>query len=120
MELREALRKIRPVARDTFRAIAITAGRAGKVLANNFLPAILAVKTALETLPRNVTVHIKTIHTTTRLPVTKIPRRQHGGPVTAGVPYRVGESGEEIFVPGESGSVVANKRIRALRRSAPR
>ena len=29
--------------------------------------------------------------------------RQHGGPVSAGVPYRVGERGEEIFVPGQLG-----------------
>ena len=40
-----------------------------------------------------------------------LPGRQHGGPVSAGVPYRVGERGEEIFVPGSSGSVVPNKSI---------
>ena len=37
--------------------------------------------------------------------------RQHGGPVSAGMPYRVGEAGEEIFVPRQSGSVVPNKGI---------
>ena len=37
--------------------------------------------------------------------------RLHGGPVAAGVPYRVGEGGEEIFVPGVSGSVVPNRGI---------
>ena len=31
--------------------------------------------------------------------------------MSAGVPYRVGERGEEIFVPGQSGSVVPNKSI---------
>ena len=41
-----------------------------------------------------------------------IEGRQHGGPVTAGSPYVVGEGGKpEIFVPGQSGSVVPNKSI---------
>ena len=38
--------------------------------------------------------------------------RQHGGPVSAGRPYVVGEGGKsEIFVPGQSGSVVPNSGI---------
>lgn len=32
--------------------------------------------------------------------------RQHGGPVTAGQPYVVGESGAELFVPRQSGTIV--------------
>ena len=41
-----------------------------------------------------------------------IEGRQHGGPVSAGYPYVVGEGGkEEIFVPGQSGSVVPNNGI---------
>ena len=41
-----------------------------------------------------------------------IPGLQHGGPVSAGRPYVVGEGGkEEIFVPSTSGSVVPNKSI---------
>ena len=39
------------------------------------------------------------------------PGRQHGGPVSAGRPYKVGEVGEEIFVPSQSGSVVPHKSI---------
>ena len=35
--------------------------------------------------------------------------RQHGGPVSAGRPYMVGEAGPELFVPNRSGSVVANQ-----------
>jgi len=31
--------------------------------------------------------------------------RQHGGPVSAGSAYLVGEQGPELFVPGTSGSV---------------
>ena len=39
------------------------------------------------------------------------PGRQHGGPVSAGRPYMVGERGPEMFVPSQSGSVVPNKSI---------
>jgi hypothetical protein len=35
-------------------------------------------------------------------------RRQHGGPVSAGRPYMVGESGPELFVPRSPGRIVAN------------
>jgi len=31
-----------------------------------------------------------------------------GGPVIGGRPYVVGEAGPELFVPGSSGSIVAN------------
>lgn len=34
--------------------------------------------------------------------------RASGGPVSAGVPYMVGERGPEMFVPGQSGSIVNN------------
>ena len=40
-----------------------------------------------------------------------IPGRQHGGPVSAGSPVKVGEAGPEIFVPSSSGSIVPNKSI---------
>ena len=36
-------------------------------------------------------------------------RRAGGGPVSAGRPYMVGESGPEMFVPSGKGSIVANK-----------
>ena len=32
----------------------------------------------------------------------------HGGPVTAGVPYRVGEGGPETFIPDVSGRIMPN------------
>ena len=41
----------------------------------------------------------------------EVPGRQHGGPVSAGSPYLIGEAGPEMFVPGQSGSVVSNKSI---------
>lgn len=37
--------------------------------------------------------------------------RASGGPITAGVPYLVGEKGPEIVVPGQSGTVIPNNKI---------
>lgn len=36
------------------------------------------------------------------------PGRSHGGPVSAGRAYLVGERGPELFVPGSQGRVIAN------------
>ena len=38
----------------------------------------------------------------------KTEGRAHGGPVTGGTPYTVGERGPELFVPGQSGTIVPN------------
>lgn len=38
----------------------------------------------------------------------KPPGRAAGGPVTGGMPYTVGERGPELFLPGQSGSIVPN------------
>lgn len=40
-----------------------------------------------------------------------IPGRQFGGPVTAGQPYLVGETGPELFVPSQSGEIIANNQL---------
>jgi hypothetical protein len=37
-----------------------------------------------------------------------IGSRQHGGPVSAGRPYIVGEAGPELFVPAAAGQIVTN------------
>jgi hypothetical protein len=37
-----------------------------------------------------------------------IPARASGGPVVSGQPYMVGEQGPELFVPGQSGSIIPN------------
>lgn len=37
-----------------------------------------------------------------------LPGRANGGPVTAGMPYMVGERGPEMFVPRTSGNIVPN------------
>lgn len=38
-------------------------------------------------------------------------KRATGGPVTKGVPYRVGERGEEEFVPNQSGTIIPNDKL---------
>jgi hypothetical protein len=45
-------------------------------------------------------------------------KRAAGGPVTGGTPYLVGEKGPELFVPGASGSIVANDNLRTPRLSS--
>jgi len=41
--------------------------------------------------------------------LSKLPKkRAHGGPVTAGQPYLVGEEGPELFMPRQSGRIVPN------------
>ena len=37
-----------------------------------------------------------------------IQKREHGGPVHSGESYLVGEKGPEVFIPKETGEVVAN------------
>lgn len=45
-------------------------------------------------------------HTNIRSLFDPVPRRAAGGPVSAGVPYIVGEHRPELFVPGESGMIL--------------
>ena len=78
----------------------------GNALGNNLLPQILAVSRALRNMPTDIT--IRTSYVTVG---ENIPGRQHGGPVSAGRPYVVGEAGPELFVPGRSGSVASNRSI---------
>ena len=40
-----------------------------------------------------------------------IPQRAKGGPVSSGQTYMVGERGPELFVPGRSGTIVANNKM---------
>ena len=39
---------------------------------------------------------------------------EHGGPVSQGSPYLVGEAGPEVFVPAQSGSVISNRDVKGL------
>ena len=54
---------------------------------------------------KNRTVVISTVHQTAGVDA---PARQHGGPVSAGQRYRVGERGPEMFVPSQSGRIEPN------------
>jgi hypothetical protein len=38
--------------------------------------------------------------------------RASGGPVSSGTPYMIGEQGPELFVPGSSGTVIANNKLK--------
>ena len=40
-----------------------------------------------------------------------ISRKASGGPISAGMPYLVGERGPEVIVPSQSGTVIPNSRI---------
>jgi hypothetical protein len=42
----------------------------------------------------------------------EVRRRAAGGDVNAGQPYRVGEKGPEVIVPGKSGTVIPNNKLR--------
>jgi tape measure domain-containing protein len=39
------------------------------------------------------------------------PGMQHGGPVSAGRPYMVGEAGPELYVPKTSGTIIPNSKL---------
>ena len=43
-----------------------------------------------------------------------IGARALGGPVNGGMPYLVGERGPELFVPGATGRIETNNRLRGL------
>ena len=40
--------------------------------------------------------------------IGKIAGRESGGPVTGGTPYIVGEAGQELFIPDQSGTIIPN------------
>ena len=75
------------------------------------------VTQALEAIPTQQTIDIEYRgtrtgeHGSTESGGGRTRRRQHGGPVSAGRPYLVGEAGPEMFVPSSSGSVAANKSL---------
>jgi len=52
--------------------------------------------------------------TTNMVTVTSTIHRQHGGPVFPGVPYTVGEAGEELFVPSQAGVILPHDQTAQL------
>ena len=73
---------------------------AGSALANVLLPALHDVARAINAIPTDVSINY---HGT-----FSGQHRAAGGPVTAGVPYTVGERGQETFVPDRNGTILPN------------
>ena len=98
-ELGDALENLGAKANKGFTAIHGSAMAAGAALANNFLPYAEAIAPAINRAigPARDLANA--------LSNTSIPGRQHGGPVTAGKPYVVGEKRPELFVPETNGYV---------------
>jgi hypothetical protein len=44
----------------------------------------------------------------------KFSKRADGGPVSPGVPYKVGERGEEIFVPNVAGKIIPHEEVSTM------
>lgn len=51
-------------------------------------------------------------------PVEEIPQRALGGPVQKNVPTIVGEKGIELFLPGQSGTIIPNNQLTASQSNA--
>lgn len=43
-----------------------------------------------------------------------IQGRREGGPVMAGVPYKVGEEGEELFIPAQNGTIIPHNDLKGM------
>ena len=82
-ELGKALRQLGHDAFWGFSKIHDSALAAANALADRLLPQLYKVRKALVNMPS--------------MPTGSVPGRQHGGPVSAGSPYMVGERGPEIF-----------------------
>lgn len=52
-----------------------------------------------------------------QIPLTGPGLLQHGGPVTGGRPFIVGEAGPELFVPASAGQVVSNRDLQQIGRA---
>lgn len=69
---------------------------------------------------KDVAINITTTSTTInraiseKLAIKNAGRRADGGPVSAGLPYIVGERGQELFVPNVSGRIIPNGAGRVL------
>lgn len=97
-----------PAQADAFRDLAEQAG-----LSNDQIEAIIDSTDALN--GKRVDVYI-TMHEQVEREAVEdnlIGGKQHGGPVHRGRPYWVGEAGTELFIPGQSGSIVSNQQLMA-------
>jgi TP901 family phage tail tape measure protein len=75
------------------------------------LNSVSMLRNALDTIPRNVVVNVSAnVRGVGAIAAATAAanRRQHGGRVSAHMPYLVGEAGEEVFVPDMPGTVIPN------------
>jgi cell division septum initiation protein DivIVA len=74
------------------------------------LKALQDIKLEADAIPRKININIHVSQSGVDLPKGWKPGdpRQFGGPVSAGVPYLVGEAGPEMFVPNTSGEIINN------------
>lgn len=91
-----------------FALIHSSALAAGNALANVTLPAVKAVRRALD---EAAEAAARLGRSMAAIPATpggpdRIEHRAFGGPVSAGSSYLVGERGPELFVPQQSGAIV--------------
>ena len=80
----------------------------GLALAEGLTDAFANVQQAARALANEIERQLSKLRVVVNVNIVGEPaeRRQHGGPVAAGVPYIVGERGAELFVPGVSGRIV--------------
>lgn len=81
---------------------------------------INGVSAALARIPRNITVHIAAVATGVAAASAAIAgarlagKRAGGGPVSAGLPYLVGEQGPELIMPRNDGNVLTAPETRGI------
>lgn len=92
--------------RAVIRALGIAAAKAS----------VQSLKNRLDSIPREVNVMVN-VHgnemAARGIPTGGFQRRASGGPVKAKSLYRVGEKGEEWFVPDKDGTIIPNDVVRA-------
>jgi len=77
----------------------------GAISSMEYVAAVRALNSSLSDLDgKKVTTTIHTLYTSEGEPVAR--RRQHGGPVTVGQAYIVGERRAELFVPNQNGRII--------------
>lgn len=100
----------RDIVKGVFRAVA---GAVGWVIrqVEGLINAIVDAIAWVDRLANNRKVGQATGGASIGRSVLNLPGRAHGGPVAAGRPYRVGELGEELFVPNTSGRIIPNDEL---------
>ena len=116
--VRDAQRRIGDLVKTLLDAGTLSRSEANAILFNIKVLGVEGLEYALALL-ENPALRIDTANVSMRpntayIPgIGTFPARAGGGPVSAGMPYLVGERGPELFVPGASGNIVPNSRLGA-------